>query len=638
MSQDPEDRLGLELAGRYRLAFYLGSGNFTQVYEAEILSIGRPVGRCALKLYQLSSGTGPERAMEILRRAAQLNHPSMLSLTPGGELDPLDEPGLLYCTTELCSSTLRRTLARQRTLAEEEVRSLVRVLAEGLAYLHEQKEFHGELRPSNVMQSPEGWRMSDHEIPRLRPHLIRLDTGLDTLHYSAPEQALGHVEPASDLWGLAILAHECLTGHHPFAHLAASSPTELSYRAKQEGPHLEDDLSPEWQALFRGCFRMDPAMRWTAPDVLGWLEGKLPEALSKVERPLTEPPPAEPPKKKDGTVELEPLPDLPPLGAPVRPRPDPLPRSAFALVGVFVVLLVLLVAVLQRLSGPKEPEIPRAGLYPVPFESITLSAIGRQNAGESGEVKGYAEDLGEDVPALELVQVDGGSFDMGCAPTELEAQSDEGPQHPVQVKGFFLGRLEVNQAQWRAVAAWPQVRVALRSEPFTFPGNDRFPVDSVSYAEAVEFCARLTQRTGRPYRLPTEAEWEYACRAGTTTPFYYGDTISPDVACYNATQPYGEGPVGPEQFGPRPVGEFGAANLFGLQDMHGNVQEWCQDFYAPYPSEPQVNPKGPEKGYERVLRGGSWLSYPWKCRSAARGHARSDTADNTMGFRVVSQW
>jgi formylglycine-generating enzyme required for sulfatase activity len=250
---------------------------------------------------------------------------------------------------------------------------------------------------------------------------------------------------------------------------------------------------------------------------------------------------------------------------------------------------------------------------------------------------GFTESLVSTL-GLDMMLVPGGSFVMGSPDEEPERYGYEGPQHEVTVPSFFMGRYPVNQAQWQFVATLPQQEIPLNPKPAHFQQNVLAPVEQVSWYETVEFCARLSAQTGRSYRLPSEAEWEYACRAGTTTPFHFGVTISPDLATYDASQAYEEGPVGKAAGGITPVGSAGVANAFGLYDMHGNVWEWCQDvWHSNYEGAPTDGSAWMEGGNQdgRVLRGGSWDSNPRKCRSACRNSVRLGLRDDDNGFRVV---
>jgi formylglycine-generating enzyme required for sulfatase activity len=248
----------------------------------------------------------------------------------------------------------------------------------------------------------------------------------------------------------------------------------------------------------------------------------------------------------------------------------------------------------------------------------------------------FTEDLGNGV-TLEMVAIPGGTFLMGSPESEPERAEDEGPQHIVTIQPFFMGKFPVTQAQWQAVARLPKVNIDLAPEPSRFKGVNR-PVERVSWYEAVEFCARLSKATGREYRLPSEAEWEYACRAGTTTPFHFGETISPELANYDANYTYASGSKGIYRGQTTEVGSF-SANAFGLYDMHGNVREWCADHrHENYHGAPTDGSAwlSEDENHSRLMRGGSWNNNPQNCRSAYRNYNRPGARNNSyVGFRVV---
>ncbi|MFG6101659.1 formylglycine-generating enzyme family protein [Leptothoe sp. EHU-05/26/07-4] len=261
-----------------------------------------------------------------------------------------------------------------------------------------------------------------------------------------------------------------------------------------------------------------------------------------------------------------------------------------------------------------------------------------------GQNQYYDEPIAKGVWPLRMMEIPAGSFIMGSPEEELERLDSEGPQHEVSLGRFFMAKYPVTQAQWRAVAAMEQVNQKLEPEPSDFKG-DLNPVENVSWHDAVEFCDRMTIHTNRQYRLPTEAEWEYVCRAGTTTPFHFGQTINTELANYRGTDwkevggvgSYGEGPKGEYRKKTTPVNEFKGANAFGLMDMHGNVWEWCQDHwhenYKGAPTDGSAWIEGGDSKY-RVLRGGSWNDFPRDCRSAFRPYI-TPVNRNDFGFRVV---
>ena len=252
-----------------------------------------------------------------------------------------------------------------------------------------------------------------------------------------------------------------------------------------------------------------------------------------------------------------------------------------------------------------------------------------------GRAQYFTEVLSDKV-SLDMVLIPEGSFMMGSPEDEEGRYEREGPQHLVKVPSFFMGRCPITQAQWRVVASLKPIEQELDPDPSKFKGDER-PVERVSWHDAMEFCARLSKLTEEEYRLPSEAEWEYACRAGTTTPFSFGESISPDLANYDASFAFGDGPTGEYREETTPVGSF-YANAFGLWDMHGNVEEWCLDhWHDSHGNAPKNGSAWVEDGSteSRVIRGGSWGSSPGNCRSASRYGYYPDVGDYSLGFRVV---
>jgi formylglycine-generating enzyme required for sulfatase activity len=252
--------------------------------------------------------------------------------------------------------------------------------------------------------------------------------------------------------------------------------------------------------------------------------------------------------------------------------------------------------------------------------------------------------LGNDI-TLEMVAIPGGTFLMGTEDEEIErlvkkfdldGYRRERPQHKVTVQPFFMGKYPITQAQWQAIAATAKIDIDLETNPSRFKG-DELPVESVKWYKATEFCKRLSRETKREYRLPSEAEWEYACRAGTTTPFYFGETITGELANYRASNTYAEEAKGEFRKQTTPVGQF-PPNAFGLYDMHGNVWEWCADtWHNNYDGAPTDGSVWIENGDDNrsPLRGGSWHTNPSGCRSAYRFDIVRRGLHNNLGFRVV---
>ena len=304
-------------------------------------------------------------------------------------------------------------------------------------------------------------------------------------------------------------------------------------------------------------------------------------------------------------------------------------------------------------SSP-HPSTLSPSLLTYDFTTVTLDTRGEVIKRKPGTARYFTEEIGG--IDLDMVSVPGGEFAMGTNASEaahvrkeIERYWKEGghwadtelPQHEVMVPPFFIGKFQVTQAQWRTVARWPKVNIDLTLDPSSFKG-DLLPVEQVSWEDAQEFCARLAKKTGKPYRLPSEAEWEYACRAGTMTPFAFGETITPQIVNYDGNYPYANAKKGEYRKQTLPVGSLGVANAFGLFDMHGNVWEWCEDVwhdsYGGEHGNPPIDGSAWMRGGDssrRVLRGGSWNDEGVYCRSAVRGNDTAGGRYLNIGVRVV---
>ncbi|MGK7957835.1 MAG: formylglycine-generating enzyme family protein [Crocosphaera sp.] len=300
-------------------------------------------------------------------------------------------------------------------------------------------------------------------------------------------------------------------------------------------------------------------------------------------------------------------------------------------------------------------------------------------ASENSEVEGDNNLDGEATPTVEpltMIYIPEGEFIMGSHSEEKNRYDNESPQHRVKISPFFMAQTPITQAQWRAIASLPQVERELNTDPSSFKGDEN-PVDSINWYDAIECCARLSKYTGREYRLPSEAEWEYACRGferppvdvfvvGKSTagnpvntrvypPFHFGDTITDKLANYSASSTYANEPKGEYRNKTTPVRSF-KPNAFGLYDMHGNVFEWCldpwNDSYNGAPTDGRVwDKEHQQEDYyahivknikqmltderSRVVRGGSWIDDPYQCRSASRYYDYPRDDDFPYSLRVV---
>ncbi|MBD2359227.1 SUMF1/EgtB/PvdO family nonheme iron enzyme [Tolypothrix sp. FACHB-123] len=289
----------------------------------------------------------------------------------------------------------------------------------------------------------------------------------------------------------------------------------------------------------------------------------------------------------------------------------------------------LVTAVVGRKIFNEQPPTPTSTLTStriVEFETVTVNKNGKiitQNSNK--QAKSFKEDLGNGI-TLEMVFIPGGSFKMGSPSNEKGRREDESPQHDVNVPAFFIGRFEVTQEQYQQVMGKNPSNVK----------REKRPVEQVSWNDAAEFCKKLSDKTGRKYRLPSEAEWEYACRAGTTTPFYFGETITTELANYNGNYTYASEPKGTYRDQTTEVGSF-PPNDFGLYDMHGNVWEWCLDTrhtsYKGAPTDGSAWIDDNNSDYQ--MRGGALNTYPQRCRSAYRNYGNRGASFSNVGFRVV---
>ncbi len=293
-------------------------------------------------------------------------------------------------------------------------------------------------------------------------------------------------------------------------------------------------------------------------------------------------------------------------------------------------------------DAPTIAGLPR---WTVDFETLKVDGEGNVAERLARQAFFVKEELDANT-VLEMVEIPGGSFQMGSPESEEGRDSDEGPQHTVNIQSFLMDKYAITQAQWQAIASFPKVNLDLNPNPSRFKGANR-PVESISWHEAVEFCDRLSQKTGRAYSLPSEAEWEYACRAGTTTPFHFGETITTDLANYRGTDwelggttypgNYGSGSKGAFREETTVVGQF-SANEFGVYDMHGNVWEWCLDHWHDNYTDAPIDGSAwltDDQTAARLLRGGSWYVSPAHCRSADRLRDVLGYRDSDVGFRVV---
>ncbi len=292
------------------------------------------------------------------------------------------------------------------------------------------------------------------------------------------------------------------------------------------------------------------------------------------------------------------------------------------------------------------------------FEVVTVNKQGAIVARENQQAKYFQERLPNNL-TLEMVFISGGTIMMGTKDAAIERLekkygSDrfrrEAPRHKVTIPDFYMGKYPITQEQWKAIASLDIIEKQLDLEPSLLSGKDNYPVEQVSWDDAQEFCRRLSRYTKKQYRLPSEAMWEYACRAVINDkqlpvnsysskkypPFHFGETITEKLANYNASEKFAHESLGKFRQRTSAVGRF-PPNAFGLYDMHGNVWEWCEDdWHDNYQEAPDDgNVWLLEDNMVKVIRGGSWSFKPYSCRSAYRFDFFRDDYSDDIGFRVI---
>ena len=612
------------LSGRYRLVRELGRGGMGVVWLAQDQQLEHEVALKLLPTVLSRDRRSVARLKEEAKRSLRLTHPHIVRLL-NFEQDAARGELAFLVMQYVAGHTLNDLLADcPNGLPLDRVSKWAKQLAEAIDFAHAQGVLHRDIKPSNVIiDGDDNAYLMDFWIARELKDTMTRVTGRDssgTLPYMSPQHLLGENHKSNDIYSLAATLYEALKGNPPFV------TGDLAQQIQHVGP-MPMEGQPEYvnAALLAGLAKEKDDRPGSARELVGLLGG-------------------------DSTRRRV------PARTPDRATHSGVPTAVKVLVGLVVMVLAVVgirslltptrqrplqetartrpeaprsvepqdpaPKIMQRVEAP--PKLPQASL---PVTATEASPVPRETAEllEAEPVK--ILDLGNGV-AMELVLIPAGEFMMGSE----NGDSDEKPAHRVRItKPFYLGKYEVTQAQWQAV---------MGSNPSHFKGSGNLPVETVSWDDCQDFCRKLNDLLARRgeqvlVRLPTEAEWEYACRAGTTTPFHFGATISTDQANYDGNYTYGNGRKGEYRKKTVPVSSF-SPNAWGLYNMHGNVWEWCQDRYGAYPSGAQEDPTGPASGEYRVLRGGSWFSVPWFLRSAYRNRLRPDFRNINFGFRVAA--
>lgn len=581
-----QSNFGKLLRNRYRVLRLLGEGGFSRTYATE--DVDRLNAPCVIKqFFPQVQGTGQRaKAAEFFKEEAFRLYELGENHTQIPRLLAYFEQGYsLYLVQEfILGETLLKEVQKQ-AYNEVEIRQLLADLLPVLEFVHQHNVIHRDIKPENIIR-----RAADGKPVLIdfggakqvtQTSMVRQATVIYTLGYAPTEQMAGFACHASDLYALGVTCVRLLT---------QDLPSQDAYG--QIIDPLYDAMNAKWlwhERLQKKGITISDDLRKILDKMLKHFPSERYQSATEV------------------------LNDLKFSTSPVALK--------------FTVI-----------SQPQLPPPPPKVILPLPplqtfdFQVVTVDTAGREVNRDRHSAKFFAEELSKAV-TLEMVSIPGGIYMMGSP--EFEGDADERPQHQVIVEPFFMGKFPITQAQWRAVAALPKVQQTLNPNPAKFKGLN-LPVENVSWHEAVEFCVRLSIKTGRDYRLPSEAEWEYACRAGTSTSFHFGETVTADlVNCSDADTVEAKTKFRKETTN---VGSFEVANSFGLYDMHGLVWEWCADpwhnNYDGAPADGKVWDIGGDV-HRRVLRGGSWNFSAELCRSASRSWNESDGGLRICGFRVV---
>ncbi len=462
-------------------------------------------------------------------------------------------------------------------------------------------------------------------VQRLNRHLKMRVPQLSKLHPEQPTQNPNTEVAPGEKWYLLLLPK------------VATEQDILALENKAQGAELADDLDLA-ELLWRRCVAATGGEDDKSLDGLTRVRSK--KANRRSVTPIPAPQPSEASSMASRSVTHQQHPTSQPSALTIQQHKGSDRGAVWALQEIAA----------QRPLNPKPPHRsqPATSIPPATrsatqtpsakqfsFDIITVDATGRETDRRPGKANYFSENLGNGI-ILDMVQIPGGSFLMGAAKGEEGASDDEYPQHSVTVPEFWMGKFAVTQEQWQAISQLPKVKIDLTNpNPSRFKGVNR-PVERISWNEAIEFCDRLSRKTKNKYRLPSEAEWEYACRAGTITPFHFGEAITTDLVNYCGNYTYANAPIGESRNKTIDVGCF-PPNAFGLYDMHGNVWEWCMDtWHGSYDRAPN-NGRAWLDGHSnaRIIRGGSQCGFPLLCRSATRAHLVQTIYDGDLGFRVI---
>jgi eukaryotic-like serine/threonine-protein kinase len=633
------------LHNRYRIQKSISTGNFRETYLAVDEVLGYSIdSKIVVKQFKPQS-----KDPEILELAKELFEKEAKILKSLGQTtdrtpklyDRFEEEGGFYLVQEFIDGRSLDEELGGAQLSEIQTFKLLQEILTGLAEIHSKNVIHQDLKPENIIH-----RSRDNKLVLVdfgaikairKPTKIQVlkGIGIGSLGYTPKEQSIGKPEFASDIYAVGAIGLQCLTGRHP-ADLLDNNTSQLKWL------HL-CQVSDRAVQILSKMVSVDHLNRYRDAT----------EARQEIDRFLIDsivsnaPPPQSynpPINDRSAQKDRSPVNAIPFIQSrrSIEPSIDGSPvtidrRKAIkwlGFVGLGAMGISFIPQLLKRLfdrdrsSNLLPLKSPSSQPSKIEFTSVKLNDKGDIISRPKGFAQIYREDLGNGI-SISMVKVPAGKFMMGSPEKEKDRVENESPQHQVTLKEFYMGQTEITQSQYQAI---------MGDNPAKFKGNNR-PVEKVDWNQAKEFCRRLSIKTGKTYTLPSESQWEYACRAGTTTPFTFGETITSNVANYegnyNGKESYRNEPKGVNRAATTDVMTF-PPNAFGLYDMHGNVWEWCADTWNDtYEGAPTDGSVWLDESPNMLLRGGAWSERPEICRSTSRIGNLPEIRVDAFGFRVV---
>ncbi len=572
--------------GPYTLIKRLGGGQFSDVW------LGERRGRFATTQVALKIIHEELQDQEEIARESQLwaqigTHPNILPIIESDIYDDLP----VIVTEYAPDGSLEDWLDKHGGMAPsiDAAISMALGIISGLAHLHLKKIVHRDLKPANIMLTGDIPRLTDFGVSRQLKATDSARSIAGTPAYMAPEMFDGKRSEQADIWSAGVLFYKMLCGKLPFPQNGVALIYAVSI---MEPDPLPKTIPLVLRQVVICALKKDPTERYSSGiEMKAALEAAQKEMIkSELQNSIA----AIPNTKQN----LRPVPWIPVSSSNVK-------------TGSFRTL---------------------PNLSEFQFKTLSLDKSGTAFSASEKKSRQFIEVLSENV-RLEMVEIPAGTFFMGSNQNnDKNSLAWEEPYHLVTLPSFYISKYPVTQAQWQAV---------MNTNPSFFQQfpNVNLPVEQVSWYDAVEFCHRLSVKTGRAYRLPSESQWEYAARAGTTTAFAFGEVITTDIVNFNGNYSVISTDRGIYRKQTTNVGELGFANNFGLYDIHGNVWEWCQDVYHENYNGAPINGNAWEQGGDqtrRILRGGAWISSSLMCRSAFRETSVPDKASNAIGFRLIA--